>query len=225
MKTATRPTSVALDRNGGTVPVLKPPPLPAPKRRPRRALLAAGVVLVVLGALATYWLTQQSSQRVAVVGVAHDMSWGQVITAADLVQVQIAVDPQLTPIPWSQEATLIGQRAAVDLQAGSLLTPRSVTDQQVPPAGSALVGVSVKSPQLPVTALTAGDKVLLVITPAGTAAQQAAAATVSATVFAVGAADASGARTVDVLVDQGDAAGLAQASAAGRVAIVLVPRR
>lgn len=225
MKTATRPTSATLDRNGGPVPVLKPPPLPAPKRRPRRALLAAGVVLVVLGALATYWLTQQSSQRVAVVGVAHDVSWGQVITAADLVQVQIAADPQMTPIPWSQEATLIGQRAAVDLQAGSLLTPRSVTDQQVPPAGSALVGVSVKSSQLPVTALTAGDKVLLVITPpAGSAAQQAAAATVSATVFAVGAADASGARTVDVLVDQGDAAGLAQASAAGRVAIVLVPR-
>lgn len=218
------------DASAGPGPIPAAPVLATPKRRPRRALMAAGVVLVILCALGTYWLTQRSAERVAVVGVARDVAWGELVTSADLVQVDVVADPALEPVPWSEFSSLVGQHAAVDLQAGSLLTEKSVTGAEVPGPGDALVGVSVKQSQMPVTTLRPGDRVLLVAT-ADTTAQQAAGAAsaatagaIEATIFTVGSTDSSGARTVDVVLAEEQAARVATASAAGKVAIVLVPR-
>jgi hypothetical protein len=198
-------------------------------------LMAAGAILVILCALGTYWLTQRSAERVAVVGVAHDVSWGEVVTSADLVQVEVVNDPALKPVLWADVSSLVGQHAAADLQAGSLLTTRSVTGTEVPGPGKALVGVSVKQAQMPVTTLHPGDRVVLVATADIPTAQQptaqqptanasAGSGPVDATVFAVGSTDPSGARTVDVILAEDLAAKVASASAAGKVAIVLVPR-
>ena len=193
--------------------------------------MAAGALLVILCALGTYWLTQRSAERVAVVGVAHDVPWGQVVTSSDLVQVEVVEDPALRPVPWSDVSSLVGQHAAADLQAGALITARSVTGAEVPGPGKALVGVSVKQAQMPVTTLHPGDRVVLVPTgdnptapqPTGVASA-AAAGSIEAMVFTVGSTDASGARTVDVVLVGDQAALVASASAAGKVAIVLVPR-
>lgn len=220
----------AAEARTGPGPIPAAPVLATPKRRPRRALMAAGVVLVVLCALGTYWLTQRSAERVAVVGVAQDVSWGELVTSADLVQVEVVNDPALKPVPWSDVSSLVGQHAAADLQAGSLLTAKSVTGAEVPGPGDALVGVSVKQAQMPVTTLRPGDRVLLVTTadttaqPAAGAASSATAGAIEATVFTVGSTDSSGARTVDVVLAEDQAARVASASAAGKVAIVLVPR-
>jgi len=209
------------------------PPIPVQKlRQPGRSrrplMLALMVLLMVVSALAAWFFVQQSSERVAVVGVAHDVAWGQEVQASDLVAVEVVPDPALKPVTWDQRSTLVGQLAATDLQTGMLLTSRSVTDLQVPPKGKALVGVPVKSGQVPVTPLSPQDQVLLV--PAD---QQAApsvngpaadAKPVQAEVYTVGTTDANGSRTVDVLVPQAAAAQTASAAAAGRLAIVLVPR-
>lgn len=207
------------------------PMLPTPKRRPRRGLLAAGVLLAVLFALGTYMLVSRSGERVGVVGLAHPVAWGQVITDDDLVQVQLVPDPALHPVPWSDVDSVVGRRAAADLTAGSLLTADSVqTVTAVPPKGKALVGVLVTAGQAPTTPLNPGDRVVVVHTaPAGAAdaaraTGQADAPGVTGTVFAVSAPGSTGDRTVDVLVDQADANGLAQASAAGETALVLMPR-
>ena len=55
-------------------------------------------------------------------------------------------------------------------------------------------------------------------------AASATAGAIEATVFTVGSTDSSGARTVDVVLAEDQAARVASASAAGKVAIVLVPR-
>src|SRR5664279_3440940 len=110
------------DGNAGPAPIPAAPVLATPKRRPRRMLMAAGAILVILCALGTYWLTQRSA-----VGVAHDVSWGEVVTSADLVQVEVVNDPALKPVLWADVPSLVGQHAAADLQAGSLLTARSVS--------------------------------------------------------------------------------------------------
>lgn len=207
------------------------PPLPVQKlRQPGRSkrplMLALMVLLMVVSALAAWFFVQKSTERVAVVGVAHDVSWGQEIQASDLVAVEMVPDPALKPVGWDQRSTLVGQLAATDLQAGMLLTARSVTDVQIPPPGKALVGVLVKSGQVPVTPLSPQDQVLLVPADqqAAPPAASAAAAPVEAEVYTVGATDANGTRTVDVLVPQTAAAQTASAAAAGRLAIVLVPR-
>jgi hypothetical protein len=222
--------SAVRDGTAGPGPIPAAPVLATPKRRPRRMLMAAGAILVILCALGTYWLTQRSAERVAVVGVAHDVSWGEVVTSADLVQVEVVNDPALKPVLWADVSSLVGQYAAADLQAGSLLTTRSVTGAEVPGPGKALVGVSVKQAQMPVTTLHPGDRVVLVATADTPTAQQptgnasAGSGPVDATVFAVGSTDPSGARTVDVILAEDLAAKVASASAAGKVAIVLVPR-
>src|SRR6476659_2155141 len=107
------------DGNAGPGPIPAAPVLATPKRRPRRMLMAAGALLVILCALGTYWLTQRSAERVVVVGVAQDVSWGEVVTSADLVQVEVVNDPALKPVPWTDMASLVGQYAAADLQDGS----------------------------------------------------------------------------------------------------------
>jgi len=209
---------------GPPIPVQK---LRQPGRSKRPLMLALMVLLMVVSALAAWFFVQRSTERVAVVGVAHDVAWGQEIQASDLVAVEVVPDPALKPVTWDQRSTLVGQLAATDLQTGMLLTSRSVTGEQVPPRGTALVGVLVKSGQAPVTPLSPQDQVLLVPADqqaAPSAAGAAEAKPVRAEVYTVGATDANGSRTVDVLVPQDSAAQTAAAAAAGRLAIVLVPR-
>jgi hypothetical protein len=190
-------------------------------------MLALMVLLMVISALAAWFFVQKSTERVAVVGVAHDVAWGQEIEASDLVAVEVVPDPALKPVSWDQRSTLVGQLAATDLQTGMLLTAQSVTDTEVPPSGTALVGVLVKSGQVPVTPLSPQDRVLLV--PADQPGNSSApgsrdAKPVQAEVYTVGTTDANGTRTVDVLVPQASAAQTAADAAAGRLAIVLVSR-
>ena len=208
---------------GPPIPVQK---LRQPGRSKRPMMLALMVLLMVVSALAAWFFVQRSTERVAVVGVAHDVAWGQEIQASDLVAVDVVPDPALKPVTWDQRSTLVGHLAATDLQTGMLLTSRSVTDEQVPPRGTALVGVLVKSGQVPVTPLSPRDQVLLVPADQQAAPSSASstAAAVQAEVYTVGATDANGTRTVDVLVPQDSAAQTAAAAAAGRLAIVLVPR-
>lgn len=203
------------------------PVLPAPARRRRPMLLAAGVVLVVVGALGAYALAAHAAQRVAVIAMASNVAWGEQITAADLVEVDIATDPALQPMAWSDHGSVIGQRAGADLYAGGLLIGPDLMADEIPPPGSALVGIAVKQGHIPATDLTSGERVLLISTATDStgAAPAVDREPIPATVFAVADNDAGGARTVDVLVDDGDASVVASWSAAGTAAIVLVPRR
>ena len=212
-----------------------PPMLPAPRRRARRGLLAAGIVLSILFALGAYMLVERTGERVAVIGTAKDVSWGEVITQADLVQVQVAQDPALRTVPWSSASSIVGQRAAMDLPAGALLTGSSIqVATSIPPEGEALVGVRVSAGQVPSTALSPGDQVVIVRTSGASATDRSAQAAdllesaIRAEVFAVSLPVAGSTdRTVDVLVD-GDpdvALRLAAMSAAGEASIVLLPRQ
>lgn len=211
-----------VDRPGPPLPVQK---LQQPRRSRRPVLLALMVLTVAVSGVGAWYFIQKSAERSAVVGIARDVAWGQEITAADLVQVNVAADPALKPVSWDQRQGIVGQRAAADLPSGTLLTARSVTDGgQIPGQDQALVGVLVKAGQLPVTELSPQDRVLLV--PAGAPGQPAgdSVESISAEVFTIGAADANGSRTVDVIVPEAAAVPVAVQAAAGRIAIVLVPR-
>jgi len=71
---------------------------------------------VTVFALGAYVLVERSGERVAVIGTAKDIPWGEVITQADLMQVMVAKDPALRAVPWSSAGSIVGQRAALDLQ-------------------------------------------------------------------------------------------------------------
>src|SRR5690348_10997058 len=96
------------------------PLLPPPRRRRRRGLLALAVVLVVVGALGASFLATSLSRTSSVIAVARLVPRGQELTAADLVEARITVDPALAPIPYTDRDRVVGMVAATDLTVGSL---------------------------------------------------------------------------------------------------------
>jgi hypothetical protein len=182
--------------------------------------------MVVLGALGAAYLATSLGATSPVIAVAREVPWGQQITAADLVEARVSVDPAVTPIPYAQRDQVIGMVAATTLTPGSLLTREALTEQPLPPVGQQLVGVGVSAVQLPTTPLRPGDDVLLVpVAGSGGAGAPAAVGTprtVAATVVRSGSPGTDGLRVVDVLVDAADGPDVAARAAAGLIAIVVV---
>jgi hypothetical protein len=215
-----RPETRRTRRRATTPPQLTPP---RPRRRP--GLLAAGVALVALGALAAAYLTQVVGNTVPVVAVVQTVRAGEVIARADLAVANVAADPALAPVPAARLDSFVGQRAAVDLSAGSLLTEQAVTDEVVPAAGQSMVGVALTSAQLPAAVLQPGDRVRVVDTPTAQGEPPATTpTTIPGEVASVVGPDDTGLTVVNLLVTDDRAADLAARVATGRVALVLDSR-
>lgn len=188
-------------------------------------MLAAGVALVVVGALGAAYLTQVVSGTVQVVAVARDVQPGQVIERADLAVAGVSADPALAPVPAGRLAELVGKRAAVALPAGSLLTDAAVAEQVLPASGQSVVGIALQIAQLPAEPLRAGDRVRIVDTPASQAEPPSRTPeAIPAVVVSAAAPDDSGLTVVDVSVPSGQAADLAARVATGRIALILDSR-
>ncbi|MFE1789152.1 SAF domain-containing protein [Streptomyces sp. NPDC059525] len=212
-------------------------PAPAPRvvrqRRRRPGLIALSVALIAAGGLSGALLFTASGQRSSVLVVARDVPVGATLTEADLAPASLALDPVVKAVPAAKKAGLVGQRAAVALKAGSLLSPGQITAVSLVKTGEQLVGVALKPSQLPASRLAPGQKVLIVSTPDPAQAGAAAAAgkpaeptpapkTLAATVVAVGvAAPATGVVVVDVAVPAADGPVLASRVATGAVALIV----
>lgn len=195
------------------------------RRRP--VLIVASAAALLLGGLAAVWLWTSATSRVEVLAARTTIERGAVITAADVVTVRMGVDPAVQVVPASDEASVIGQRAALDIAAGGLVTRTSVTDVAVPPKGSTIVGLSLSRGLLPATPLHAGDAVRIVQTPDTITTGKSTSGpviTIPATVSSVAPSPDGQATLVDVLVTQDAAANLAARAAAGKVALVLDSR-
>ncbi|MER5870508.1 SAF domain-containing protein [Streptomyces sp. NPDC002044] len=204
------------------------------QRRRRPGLIALSVALIAAGGLSGALLLTASGQRTAVLVVARDVPVGAAISDADLAPASLALDPAVKAVPVTKKAGMVGQRAAVALKSGSLLSPGQVTSVSLIKAGEQLVGVALKPSQVPASRLAPGQKVLIVSTPdpaqaagAGGKAGEPAGApkTLPATVVAVGAAaPATGVIVVDVAVPAADGPTLAARVATGAVALILAPQ-
>ncbi|WP_405656407.1 SAF domain-containing protein [Streptomyces sp. NBC_01386] len=205
-------------------------------RAPRKLIQALVWTLAALvGALVAISQVNRAGDRVEVLAVAHDVQAGQVVKASDVTTASVAEDPALSPVPAADRSRIVGQRAAVDLRQGSLLTDSSVQ------AGGGLgddlqvVGVEVKKGTAPRDELRPGDKVLAVVLPeqgaqstTGTGAAKNGAEpepeSIEATVKSVGRTDATGSLVVNLAVPTTDGPQLAEKAAAKRIALVRQPR-
>ena len=222
---ATAGTEQAADRSQQRRHRMAPPAVAPPRMRRRPGVLAAGVALVALGSLGAAYMAQTVGGTVAVVAVVRDVAPGEVVQAADLTVADVSTDPALSPVPAERLRSVIGQRAAVALTAGSLLTEAAVAATVVPPAGRSLVGVALTAAQLPAEPLQAGDRVRIVDTPTAQGEPPATSpATIAADVVSAVGPDETGMTVVDVTVPSGQAGDLAARIATGRVALVLDSR-
>ncbi|MCX4546905.1 SAF domain-containing protein [Streptomyces sp. NBC_01565] len=204
------------------------------QRRRRPGLIALSVALIAAGGLSGALLFTASGQRSAVLVVARDVPVGASITEADLATASLALDPAVKAVPVAKKPGTVGQRAAVALKAGALLSPSQVTAVSLVKPGEQLVGVALKPSQLPASRLAPGQHVLIVSTPdaaqtaGGKPAEGAAGAapkTLAATVVAVGQpAPATGVVLVDVAVPASEGPALAARVATGAVALIFAAR-
>jgi hypothetical protein len=142
----------------------------------------------------------------------------------------VSLDPAVASIPASQESSVVGKRAAMQLAPGALLARADVTNAPLQPAGTSVVGVQLKPGQLPAGRLSVGEQVELVYTPSsaqsalstGSASSTQLPTTVAATIVNVGAVDTQGNETVDVAVTATLAPGLAAQAATGDIALIAV---
>jgi hypothetical protein len=193
--------------------------------------VALGVMLIAGFALASVLASQHLGQRRAVLAVFRPVAAGQPLEAGDLQVVHLASDGPVRPVAAADEPSVLGRPAAVPLLAGSLLT----TDALGPPAtlgpDEAVVAVALKAGQFP-TGLGPGTRVLVADTgdagsvAAGTRAGVPAGSALvdSAVVVDVqGPGDTGEATVVALRLPARDAALVAAASKADRVALVQLP--
>ncbi|MGA5821883.1 SAF domain-containing protein [Kitasatospora sp. NPDC094028] len=188
-------------------------------RRRRPAVLAMAVALIAAGGLGGAALYNSTGQRVAVLALARDVPWGQVITEDDLVTARIAGDPALKPLSAQDRGRVVGLRAATDLKRGAMLTGADVAQALTVQPGQVVVGVSAKRTQLPAGRLQAGMQIIVVNTPDNGRADS-----LPATVITVGRVDTDGSQVVDVAVGAADGPRLAQWVQSGRIQVLLAPR-
>ena len=184
------------------------------------------VALVCAGALISAWSFQASSDTSSVVAVREAVARGEVIEADDLTTAQVSLDPALDPLPAAEFDSLIGQRAAVDLSAGSLVTAESATGQIMPNEGQSIVGVSFTSAMMPSEPLYAGDTVRIVSTPGETGEVREGVEPIAVEAIVIGLRQVAetGETVVDVAVPADTAADLAARAATRKVALVLDSR-
>ena len=197
---------------------------PAPKLRRRPLLVAGSVAAVCGGALLGAFAWTATSDTSSVVAVRAGIERGAVIGQEDLMSVQVGLDPALSPVPADAMGELVGQRAAVDMAAGTLVTREQVTTAVLPPAGSSIVAVAVPAALLPGEPLLAGDRIRVVATPGPQGEFTDSPVTIAAVVVGVHNDVETGAAVVSVQVPQGEAAELAARVATGNVAVVLDSR-
>lgn len=220
MSTATR-IDGTLNQEGPAATALVPPP----KLRRRPALIAAAIGAVCIGALLAGWAWTATTNTQEVLVARHSIERGAVIQASDLAKVRLSADPALKPVAGSQLDQVVGQRAALDIAEGGMLTPDSFTAEVVPGEGQSVVGVALTPAQAPGGGFQYGDHVRVVVTPAqGDDLPAGAPLTNDATVVGVHTSDETGATVVDLLVPKADAAVLATRVATDNIALVLDSR-
>ena len=201
--------------------------VPLPGQR-RRSMLALGLVLAGLGALAGAWVFTSFSHRVTVLALTRNVPAGTRITAADLAPEAVSVSTGVKTIPARQQSEVTDEVTAVGLVAGTLLAPADLTSALVPGPGQQLVPVALRTSQLPASGLAPGEQVLVIATP-GAAGQAGSAQSgqppltyqAAATVYQVSPPDESGEVVADLLVAAADGPPIAEQDSTGQIALIV----
>ncbi len=212
----------------GHEPVGVRPQMIAPTRQRRRAgLIAAAVLLALLGAMAATTIGASLSDRQDVLVLVRDVPFGAVITADDVAVTAVAVEPEIDVVAAAALDDVVGSVAAGDLLAGGLLSSGMLREAAPPEAGQVLVPIAVPADRLPAGGLVAGAHLEVVDTPRSRAVAEGAAPQTTPRAFTVevirlGQPDVNGVSVLDVLAEQGDGRALAALVATGEFALVLL---
>lgn len=219
------PAQTAGTTSGVTVPK-------AYKARRRSPWLATLSMALIAGCgLGFALMLNSAGDREQVVTVAREVQAGEKLTAGDLSTTQVAVDKGLKPVPADQQDALVGQRAAVGLKPGSLLSRSQVSRTTLVAKGEQVVPVGLKPALVHASGLAPGQRVEVVrVQKEGSEPAPSASGkqpetdqeSVPARVIKVGdAEEGSGTRVVDVAVLKEDGPKVLEWSASETAALAL----
>ena len=212
--------------------------MPSAPRERKPALAALAVLLVALGAVAAGYLVINAGHRVGAVEITQQVGQGQRIPASAIKEVQIASNTGINYVAWQYANRVAGVYAAVQIPAGTLLTPAMTTATSNLAAGKVQVGLSLKPGQAPADLLIGQTvEAIGVGTGSGCGAAGAGGGTgtgngtgpgvpiTTGTIASVTGSTASNGSTaaVTLAVPSADAGVLACYASAGDVAIALTP--
>jgi hypothetical protein len=191
--------------------------------RRNRTRIALGLVVIVLCVLATATLFSSANHRTVVLTLRRTVPAGHVISSDDLATADVTVGADVPTMQAAARAVVVGRVAAVTLVAGSLLVPADVSAAVRVPAGTTIVGASLKPGQYPVS-IAAGDAVELVET-ASLATIGSAPPTDRGPAHVLDvepSSDGSGTLALSLLVPNGAAVNVAGDAAAGRLSVMVI---
>lgn len=206
-----------------TIQSVLPESRTAVKTRRRPLLAALGAAAILASGLTTWFVVEQSQTQNEVVQVRTDVPRGATIEASDLSTTTVGSIAGISSVPASQLRSLVGQHAAVDLKAGSLLPAGATSAQSLPAADHTVVGLSLAPGRVPFGTITPGSKIRLVVTSAGQNGtdDQQTGQIYPATMVSTSTSTIQGTGTiVNVDVQSSQAPQIAMMSAANRLALV-----
>jgi hypothetical protein len=127
--------------------------MPSAPRERKPALAAVAILLVALGAASAGYLVLNAGHRVGAVEIIQAVGQGQRIPASAIKEVQINSDTDVSYVAWQYANRVTGVFAAVQIPAGTLLTPKMTEATSNLTAGKVEVGLSLKPGQAPTNLL------------------------------------------------------------------------
>ena len=173
------------------------------------------------GVVGAAWFAGRGDPPTAVVALARDVRRGDQLTAMDFERVNLNVDNPLDAVLWNKLDSLLDRRVLLDLRAGTLVTPRMVTETSAIPIGMATVGLLLDPGGYPSASMAPGDHVQIVRTPKAADAN-AEVVVGDAEIYRVAELDntSGDARFVTLLVPVNSAPAVASAAAAGEARLI-----
>lgn len=196
---------------------------PAPTRaRFNRPLAGLSAALIAAGGLGGWWLMSQGQEAQPVMVAATNLPAGHTITHADLTPVQVV--GQAPFAATSDASALVGKVTGTQIPANSVISPAMVGTAPNPGEGTVVIGVPVKSTQMPALGLQPADAVSIVAGSAPGTAATAKPASWPGRVVTLGEPNADGVRVVDVAVVAAAAPAAASATTTGTAVLTFTSR-
>lgn len=209
-----RPTGRPSDNGARGLP-------PAPTRTRVPVMLLGLLIVLGSGIGFALWSTDLNS-RESVLVAARPIAAGDVIGADAFRVAELGGASDVAAIPMADASLFYGSVAVDDIAEGAVVNRFQFSSSGGLDAGQAIVGVVLEPGESPVPTLRPGDLVEVVATASNTSPARVLA---TAEVYAVRAAsELSTGVTVSLVVDHGeDSTAIADAAAAGRIRLVLLP--
>lgn len=214
---------MSLATRSGTGPVDAPvaPPKVVRQRRTRPGLLGLAVLLIALGGLGAAFAVTSVRATGSYLAIARPVDVGTVLSADDLISVQVAGGRGLSPVPSGKLDDVVGLRAAVALTPGTLLTMEQLTEDPLLGPGQQQFALGLKPAEVPARVLRPGDRVLLVSTPDDDRAPASTATRFEATVIDTATPGTNDEVVVYLALSVRDVPAVVALSAQDRLAVVL----